>query len=173
MRSFIIITLLSVLVVGFVSAGIVYTVTVSLTTQIQVPNIIFVSGEDTSTIGGTIGQNGTTFTATTVPLSVGANVTIGQAVRLNNTDTSAHNVTGAEVLSEDFGTELNKLSIYLSDGSTSYLLISLDTAGTATYEFTGNITIPAATAYNIIIEGYYDDGTASGTSNTLSFNIKQ
>ena len=173
MRAFIIITLLSVLIVGFISAGIVYTITVSLTTDIQVPNIIFVSGDDTSTVGGTIGTNGTTFTATTVPLGVGSNITIGQAVRLNNTDTSAHNITGAEVLSEDFGSTLNKFSVYVSDGSTSYLLIDVDTTGAVTYEFSGNVTIPAATAYDIIIEGYYDDGTADGTSNTISFFIKQ
>ena len=172
-RTFMTIALLSVLMVSFASAGIIYTLRVSLTTQIQVPNIIFVSGSDTDAIGGTIGENGTTFTATAVPLEVGSNVTIEQAVRINNTDTNPHNITGVEVLSEDFGTELNILAIYLYDGSTRHLLISIDTTGTVTYELSGNLTIPATTAWDIIIEGCYDDGTAVGTQNTISFYIKQ
>jgi hypothetical protein len=161
------------LFISFASAGIIYTLTPTLTSQIQTPNIIFVSGEDTGSIGGSIGLNGTIFTATTVPLGAGSNITIEQAVRINNTDTSAHNVTGAQVVTEDYGTELNKLSIYLSDGATRYLLVNLNTSGVVTYEFSSNITIPAATAYDVIIEGMYDDGTASGTSNTINFFIKQ
>lgn len=169
------IVLLSVLTVSFVSAGIVYTLRVTLTTQIQVPNIKFVSGSDTSDIigAGSIGENGTIFTATAVPLEVGSNVTITQAIRVNNTDNNPHNVTGAQVLSHDFGTELNIFSIYLYDGSTRHLLISIDTTGTVTYELSGNLTIPAATAWDVVIEGCYDDGTAGGTSNTISFYIKQ
>lgn len=165
--------LLSVLMVSFASAGIIYTLTSTLTTQVTVPDIIFTTGADTSSIGGSIGSNGTTFTATTVPLEVGSNVTIQEAVNLTNTDAvNPHNIVGAEVLSEDFGSELDTLSIYVYNG-TRYLLISLDGTGAVVYEFSGTLSMPASAEWSMIIEGSYDDGTLSGTTNTISFYIKQ
>ena len=164
--------LLSVLMVSFASAAVIYTLTATLTTQVTVPNIIFTDGSDTSAISGTVGSNGTTFTATAVPLEVGANVTIQEAVNLTNTDSgSSHDIVGAEVVSEDFGTELDALSIYAYNG-TRYLLISLDGTGAVTYEFSGTLSMPASAVWSVIIEGAYDDGTASG-SNTISFNLQQ
>jgi hypothetical protein len=164
--------LISVLVASLVSAATIYTLTATITTQVTVPNIIFASGSDTSAISGTIGTNGTTFTATAVPLAVGSNVTIQEAVRLNNTDaTNPHDITGAEVLSEDFGAELTALTIYVYNG-TRYRLLSIDGTGTTTYEFSGTLSMPASASWTVIIEGAYDDGTTSG-SNTLSFYIKQ
>jgi hypothetical protein len=166
-------TLLSVLMVSFASAAIIYTLTATLTTQATVPSIIFTSGSDTSSISGTIGSNGTTFTATAVPLEVGSNVTIPEAVNLTNTDAgSAHDIIGAEVLSEDFASELDNLSIYVYNG-TRYLLISLDGTGAVTYEYSGTLSMPASAEWSIIVEGCYDDGTATGTTNNISFHIKQ
>jgi len=165
--------LLSALMVSFASAATIYTLSATLTTQVAVPNIIFVSGADTGTIGGSIGLNGTTFTATTVPLSVGSNVTIEEAVNLTNTDSgNPHDIIGAEVLTEDFGSELDVLSIYVYNG-TRYLLISIDGTGAVTYEYSGTLSMPASAEWSLIVEGSYDDGTASGTTNTLSFYIKQ
>jgi hypothetical protein len=138
-----------------------------------VPNIIFVSGSDTSSIGGSIGSNGTTFTASSVPLGVGSNVTIQQAVNLTNTDAiNPHNIIGAEVLSEDFGSALTVLSIYVYNG-TMYQLVSLDGTGAVVYQFSGTLTMPASAEWSIIIEGCYDAGTVSGTTNTISFTIEQ
>jgi hypothetical protein len=164
--------LLSAMMVAFASAATIYTLTGTLTTQITVPNIIFVSGSDTGSIGGTIGSNGTTFTATTVPLEVGSNVTIQEAVNITNTDASAQSIIGAEVASEDFGSELNALSIYVYNG-TRYLLISIDGTGAVSYEFSGTLSMPAGAEWAIIVEGAYDDGTAGGTTNTITFTIKQ
>ena len=165
--------LLSVLMVSFASAAIIYTLTATLTTVVTVPNIIFTTGADTGSIGGTIGTNGTTFTATNVPLQVGANVTIEEAVNLTNTDGgSSHDIIGAEVASEDFGAELNMLSIYVYNG-TRYLLVSLDGSGAVVYEFSGTLSMPASAEWSIIVEGCYDDGTVSGTTNTITFNIWQ
>ena len=164
--------LLSVLMVSFASAATIYTLTATLTTLATVPNIIFTDGSDTSSISGTVGSNGTTFTATAVPLEVGSNVTIQEAVNLTNTDgVNPHDIVGVEVLSEDFGAELDVLSIYVYNG-TRYLLMSLDGTGAVTYEFSGTLSMPASAVWSIIIEGAYDDGTASG-SNTISFYIKQ
>lgn len=165
--------LLSVLMASFASAAVIYTLTATLTTVASVPNIIFTTGDDTSSIGGSIGTNGTTFTATSVPLGVGSNVTVQEAANLTNTDASnAHNIIGVEVLSENFGSELNKLSIYAYNG-TRYLLISIDGSGTVTYQFSGTLTMPAGAEWSIIIEGCYDDGTAGSTTNTITFYIKQ
>ena len=164
--------LLSVLTVSFASAAIIYTLTATLTTVVTVPYIIFTTGADTSSITGTIGLNGTTFTATAVPLEVGANVTIEQAVNLTNTDGgSSHDIIGAEVASEDFGAELDVLGIYVYNG-TRYLLLSLDDSGDVVYEFSGTLSMPASAEWSMIIEGCYDDGTVAGT-NTITFNIKQ
>ncbi len=165
--------LLSVLMVSFASAATIYTLTATLTTTATVPNIIFTTGSDTGSISGSIGSNGTTFTATAVPLAVGSNVTIQEAVNLTNTDAgSSHDIVGAEVLSEDFGTEIDVLSIYVYNG-TRYLLISVDGTGAVTYEFSGTLSMPASAVWSVIVEGCYDDGTASGTTNTISFYIKQ
>jgi len=164
--------LLSVLTVSFASAAIVYTLTATLTTVVTVPYIIFTTGADTGSITGTIGLNGTTFTATNVPLEVGANVTIEQVVNLTNTDGgSSHDIIGAEVASEDFGAELYVLGIYVYNG-TRYLLLSLDDSGDVVYEFSGTLSMPASAEWSMIIEGCYDDGTVAGT-NTITFNIKQ
>lgn len=138
--------------VSFASPAIIYTLTATLTTQITVPNIIFTLGSDTGSIGGSVGENGTTFTATAVPLEVGSNVTIQEAVNLTSTDTvNAHDIIGAEVLSEDFGAELDKLSIYVYNG-TRYLLISLNGTGTV-YQFSGTLSMPASAERSTIIEG--------------------
>ena len=159
--------------VSFASAATIYTLTTTLTTQVTVPNIIFVSGSDTGTIGGSIGSNGTTFTATTVPIEVGSNVTISEAVNITNSDAgNPHDITGAEVSSEDFGAELNALSIYVYNG-TRYLLIGIDGTGAVSYEYSGALSMPASAEWSVIIEGAYDDGTASGTTNTITFYIKQ
>ncbi len=75
-------------------------------------------------------------------------------------------------MSEDFGAALTALSIYVYTG-TRYTLIELDGTGAVTYEFSGTLTMQASDVWSIIIEGAYDDGTASGTTNTISFIIKQ
>lgn len=165
--------LLSVLFATLASAATIYTLNATITTQAVIPNIIFTSASDTSSISGTVGSNGTTFTATAVPLGVGSNITVQEAVGLTNTDASnPHDITAVVVLSEDFGSTLNQLSIYATDG-TRKTLLSLDTNGDAVYQFSGTLSIPASAVWTVIIEGCYDDGTLSGTTNTISFNIEQ
>lgn len=172
-RTYVRLALLSVLFVAFVSAAVIYTLTATLTTQVAVPDIIFTTGSDTGSIGGSIGTNGTTFTATAVPLGVGSNVTIQEAVNLTNTDAvNPHSIIGAEVLSEDFGSSLNKLSIYVNNG-TRQLFISLDGTGAVVYEFSGTLSMPASAEWSIIVEGCYDSGTISSATNTITFYIEQ
>src|SRR3990170_345882 len=164
--------LLSVLFATLASAATVYTLTATLTTQVAIPNIIFTTASDTSSIGGSVGLNGTTFTATAVPLGVGSNVTVQQAVSLTNTDGSnPRSITGVSVISEDFGSSLYQLSIYANDG-TRRLLLSLDTNGAVVYSFSGTLSMSASAVWPIIIEGCYDAGTVSGTTNTISFYIE-
>jgi hypothetical protein len=165
--------LLSVLFATLASAATIYTLTATLTTQVVVPNIIFTTASDTSSIGGSVGANGTTFTATSVPLGVGSNVTVQQAVNLTNTDVSnPHSITGVVVATEDFGSSLNQLSIYANDG-TRVPLISIDGTGSTVYEFSGTLSMPASAVWTIIIEGSYDPGTSNGATNTIVFYIQQ
>ena len=164
--------LLSVLFATLASAATVYTLTATVTTQATVPNIIFTTASDTSSIGGSVGLNGTTFTATAIPLGVGSNVTVQAAVSLTNTNaSSARSITGVSVLSEDFGSSLYQLSIYANDGSRR-LLLSIDTDGAVVYSFSGTLSMPASAVWPIIIEGCYDAGTVT-TSNTIAFYIEQ
>jgi hypothetical protein len=165
--------LVSVLFASLASAATIYTLSASITTVVSTPKIIFTTGSDTSSIGGSIGASGQTFTATTVPLGLGSNVTITQAVNITNTDvSSAHTITGLTVNTNNFASTLEGLSIYAYSGA-RILLLSVDTTGTVTYSFSGSLTMPANAVWSIIIEGCYDAGTASGTSNTISFYIQQ
>jgi hypothetical protein len=164
--------LLSVLFASLASAATIYTLNATITTQVSTPKIIFTTGSDTSSIGGSIGASGQTFTATSEPLGLGTNVTVTQAVNLTNTDTSSHSLTGLSVNSEDFGSTLSQLSIYAYNG-TRMCLLSIDTSGNAVYQFSGSLNMPANAVWSIIIEGCYDAGTSGGTTNTISFSIQQ
>ena len=84
--------LLSVLFASLASAATIYTLNATITTQVSTPKIIFTTGSDTSSIGGSIGASGQTFTATSVPLGLGTNVTVTQAVNLTNTDISSSHI---------------------------------------------------------------------------------
>jgi hypothetical protein len=167
------IMLLSVLFASLASAATIYTLSASITTVVSTPKIIFTTGSDTGTIGGSIGGSGQTFTATTVPLGLGSNVTITQAVNITNTDvSSAHTITGLTLNSNNFASTLTGLSIYAYNGART-LLLTIDTSGTETYQFAGSLSLPANAVWSIIIEGCYDAGTSGGTSNTISFTLQQ
>ena len=171
-KTFTKLALLSVLFATLASAATIYTLSATITTQATVPNIIFTTASDTSSIGGSVGANGTTFTATTVPLGVGSNVTVTQAVNLTNRDAgSARSITAVVLLSEDFGSSLSQLSIYAYNGART-LLLSVDGTGAITYQFSGTLSMPASAVWTVIIEGCYDAGTVT-TSNTISFYIQQ
>jgi len=165
--------LLSVLFATLASAATIYTLNATITTQVSTPNIIFTTGSDTSSIGGSIGASGQTFTATTVPLGLGSNVTVTQAVNITNTDPLAsHSITGLTVLSNDFASTLTQLGIYAYNG-TRMALLGVDTTGAVVYQFSGSLNMPANDVWSIIIEGCYDAGTSGGTTNTISFSIEQ
>ena len=165
--------LLSVLFATLASAATIYTLNATITTQVSTPKIIFTTGTDTSSIGGSITASGQVFTATSEPLGLGTNVTVTQAVNLTNTDvSSSHSLTGLSVNSEDFGSTLSQLSIYAYNG-TRMCLLSIDTSGAVVYQFSGSLNMPANAVWSIIIEGCYDAGTSGGTTNTISFSIQQ
>ena len=165
--------LLSVLFATVASAATLYTLTSTITTEVGVSPIIFTAGSDTASLSSySIGANGTIFTAT-VPLGVASNITVQEAVNLTNTDGSnPHIITGITVISEDFTSSLNQFSIYCNNG-TRTLLLSVDTSGDTVYEFSASLSMPASAEWAIIVEGCYDDGTASDESNVISFTIEQ
>jgi hypothetical protein len=165
--------MLSVLFASLASAATIYTLNATITTKVSIPNIIFTTGSDTSSIGGSIAAGGQTFTATTVPLGLETNVTVTEAVKLTNMDgSSSHSITGLTVNSEDFGSTLSQLSIYAYNG-TRMCLLSIDTSGNVVYNFSGSLNMPANAVWSIIIEGCYDAGTSGGTTNTIIFSIQQ
>jgi hypothetical protein len=165
--------MLSVLFASLASAATIYTLNATITTQVSTPKIIFTTGSDTSSIGGSIGASGQTFTATNVPLGLGTNVTVTQAVTLTNTDiSSSHIITGLTVNSNNFASSLSELSIYANNGA-RICLLSVDTTGTVVYQFSGSLNMPANAVWSIIIEGCYDAGTSDVTTNQISFSIQQ
>ena len=164
-RSLIILIVLSMLVVT-VSAAIYYSLIANLTFDAAVSPAIFSVGDDTSAGGGTLSTNATQVTFSSIPLAVESEITITELVNVTNSDASAHDVQ-VSVSSEDFGTELAALSLYLvSPSATETLVIQLDDSGVVTTEDV-TVNIPATQEYAIKMIGYYDSGTASTASNSM------
>ena len=168
--SLLILILLSMLVVT-VSAAIYYSLIANLSLDAGVSPATFSTGDDTSTCGGSLSTNATQVTFASIPLAVESDITITELVNVTNSDTSAHDIQ-VSVSSEDFGTELASLSLYLiSPSATETLVIQLDDFGAVTTEDV-TLNIPSSQEYAIKLVGYYDSGTTSSASNSMTLALQ-
>ena len=168
--SLLVLIILSMLVVT-VSAAIYYSLIANLSFDAAVSPAIFSTGDDTSTCGGSLSTNATQVTFTSIPLAVESDITITELVNVTNSDASAHDVQ-VSVTSDDFGTELATLSLYLvSPSATETLVIALDDSGAVTTEDV-TVNIPATQEYAIKLVGYYDSGTSSSVSNSMTLALR-
>jgi hypothetical protein len=154
-----------------VSAAIYFGLIANLTVDADISPVILSNGDDTSTCGGSLSTNATQVTFTSIPLAVESNITITELVNVTNGDTSAHDVS-ISVNSEDFGTSLSTLSLYLvSPSSTETLVIQLDDSGDVTTEDI-TVSVPASEEYAIKLIGCYDSGTSTLESNTMTLALQ-
>jgi hypothetical protein len=142
----------------------------TMTFKAAVSWVTFTSGEDTSTCGGDLSSN-TSITFSDIPLSIASNVTITQLVNLTNTDTNPHNVQ-VSVSSENFGSELSTLLLYLvSPSASETLIIRMDGSGSIVTQNV-QVSIPASQEWAIKLIGCYDGGTSGSQSNSMTLSIQ-
>ena len=169
-NSLLILILLSMLVV-IVSAAIYYSLIANPSFDAGVSPAIFSTGDDTSTCGGSLSTNATQATFTSIPLAVESDITITELLNVTNGDTSAHDIL-ISVSSEDFGTSLATLSLYLvSPSATETLVIQLDDSGAVTTEDV-TVNIPSSQEYAIKLVGHYDSGTTTSESNSMTLTLQ-
>ena len=162
--------LLSSLLITTVGAAIYYYITMSSTFDAEISPVSFSLGGDTATVGGDISTN-TSATFSSIPLGIGSNITITELVNVTNTDASGHTVP-VTVVTEDFGSELKILLLYLvAPNATETLITKLDDSGAVDTENI-SVNIPAGEEWAIKLVGCYDGGTAGSQSNTMNLNIK-
>ena len=194
-RTLITLALLSVLMVSFASAGVLFTLKVSITTKARTPWIIIVEGDNADELKDkgwniSVSTSGTNATME-CPLNVGVPSLVIDPLRLNNTDTAnPHNITGVEVISEDFDNKIKTFQVWVvsfadidklknhllglgAAPASAQKLIEIDDNGDVAYEFSGNYTIAANSFAVFIIFGYYKEGTSRTQSNTITFYIMQ
>ena len=166
-KKFLLATLVLAIILPYVSASIIYYMDSSFSNTIGTSDIKFTSGADTSSISGTIGANGSSFTATGLPLIAGVEARVSIAVNITNTIASSRTIN-LQLNTEDFGTELTQLKVYLVEvDGTEHLAVELDGSGTATTSTSGDQTIPASSIWSVKIITEMDP-TAAATSKTLS-----
>ncbi len=158
------------LLITVVSATIYNYISASMPTEVMISPVLFTSGEDTSICGGSFHANATQVTFTSVPLAVGSNITITQLVNITNTDSSDHYVRLS--VTENFGTELSLLSLYLVSPSGAEILVALiNDFGIVTTESV-SVNIPREEEWAMKLEGCYDSGTALTQNNTMSLTFQ-
>ena len=164
------ILLLMSLFITTVSGVIYYQLLATLNIQAQVSPVTFTSGGDTATCGGTITSDASQVSFATVPLAVESDIIITELVNLTNTDASAHDVQ-VSVSTDDFGTELDALALYLvSPTATQTLVVELNGSGTVTTDDV-TVNIPAGEEYAIKLVGHYNAGQSAAT-NSMTLDLQ-
>ena len=162
--------LFSSILITSVGAVIYHFINMNMTIDAEFSPVVFTSGDDTATCGGDISTN-TSATFSSIPLGIGANITITELVNVTNSDTSGHTVP-LTVDTEDFGSELKILLLYLvSPTGSETLILRMDDSGAVETEGV-SVNIPASEEWAIKLVGCYDGGTSSSQSNSLNINIK-
>lgn len=119
------------LLIPMTSATITYLTRGSFNRTIAAPDVIFKTGADTTGISGSITADGSTFSATGLPLVSGTQVTVDEAVKIRNNMTETPVWVKLSVYSESFDGECKAISIYVGgdlaisfgdDGSYSNLM---------------------------------------------------
>jgi hypothetical protein len=162
--------ILSSLFITTVSAAIYFQIISTMSLQATVSWVIFTNGEDTATCGGDLTTN-TSATFSSIPISVGSNITITQLVNITNTHSSAHTVT-ISVSSENFGSELSTLLLYLvSPSNAQTLAVKINGSGTVVTQNV-QVSIPNGQVWAIELIGCYDAGTPGSQSNSMTLGIQ-
>jgi len=170
LRKSIIALILTSIAVSTVSAAIYFQIMSTMTFKAAVSWVAFTSGEDTSTCGGDISTN-TSATFNNIPLSIGSNVIITQLVNITNTDSNSHTVQ-VSVSSENFGSELSTLKLYLvSPSASETLVVEMDGSGSVVTQNVP-VNIPANQEWAIKLVGCYDSGTSGSQSKSMTLSIQ-
>jgi hypothetical protein len=170
-RIALLVLLLSALLIATASAAIYYQITASMTFEVGWSPVVFTSGEDTSTCGGSLTNNASA-TFSSVPLTIESNITITQLVNVTNSDGASGHDVNVTVSSETFGTELSILLLYIvSPTGSETLVVNMGDSGTIVTQGV-EVTIPASEEWAIKLVGCYDSGTSESQSNTMTLNLE-
>lgn len=164
--------LLSSFLIATVSAAIYYQITASMTFVVGWSPVAFTNGTDTDTCGGNTVTNNASVSFSSIPLTIGANITITQLVNLTNSDGSNSHDVNVTVSSDNFGTELEILLLYLvSPTGSETLVVNIDDSGNVVTDKV-SVTIPAGEEWAIKLIGCYDDGTSQSQTNQMTLNLE-
>jgi len=165
---FLLLILSSLLTTG-ASAAVYYQKSANM--MFQVSPVVFTSGEDTEKCGGKISTNATQVTFTSILLAVESDIIITQLVNMTNTDDSNHSLQ-VFVGSENFGTELSSLKIYLvSPYGTETLVVELNDSGNVVIQNI-SVNIPQSEEWAIKLVGHYDSGTSLSQNNSMTLSLQ-
>lgn len=148
-KYFLLLFLLLSFAIPVTMAAVTYYLDFSASGTVSEAVVQFTSAGDTSSISGSIGSNGSSFTTSSLPLVAGVEIIIDEAVNITNSDSSAHTIT-FELLTEDFGTDCTNITIAIveADG-TENLAIYIDGSGVVQTSSSGGLSLPASTDWAV------------------------
>ena len=101
----------------------------------------FVLGDDTSSIGGTISLNTTTFLCDELPLYASVGVWVDEAVNISNSGGATYNID-LQLSTENFTDVIKNISVWVvEEDSTKHLAIEIGDDGVASTSSSGNIAM--------------------------------
>ena len=170
-KAALLVLLLSAFLITTASAAIYYQIMASMTFQVSVSPVAFTNGSDTDTCGGDTVTNNASITFSSIPLPIGANITITELVNLTNSDTSNPHYVKVNVSSVDFAATLDVLLLYLvSPSGSETLVVKIDDAGAVETEGV-EVNIPAGEVWAMKLVGCYDADPGGTNSMTLSLRV--